>query len=185
LKASKNIHFYLIIIVLIWIASFLLLGKGQIVNFFSKIINPEIKEEEYNHRFGDNDCSEKSENLSKSEFVINKDSTVEVLSEMFVKSSFAKEEENIKSILSEKTSYIKSPDDSSFLRCVDGEQHVEGYMATDKILNGFRQKWAYIEGDEAIVGMEILLEGEKAPLLWCLYYKKVNGVWKLYMLENE
>ena len=185
MKGNKNIRFYLIIVMIIWIISFFSLGKGHIGNFFAKLVNPEISENEYNHKFGDNECIEKSENLNKSEFVINKDSTVEVLSEMFVKSSFAKNEDNIKAILSEKTSYIKSPDDSSFLRCVDGEQHIEGYMATDKILNGFRQKWAYIEGEEAIVGMEILLEGEKKPLLWCLYYKKINGVWKLYMLENE
>lgn len=170
---------------IIWIISFFPLGKGYIGNFFARLVNPEISENEYKDYFNNSAEIGSGENLNESEFVINKDSTIEVLSEMFVKYSFAKDEDNIKAILSEKTSYIKSPDDSSFLRCVDGEQHVEGYMATDKTLTGFRQKWAYIEGDEAIVGMEIILEGEKSPLLWCLYYKKINGVWKLYMLENE
>ena len=113
------------------------------------------------------------------------DDSIESLSESFLKYCFARDEKNIESMLAENTFYIKSSDGSSFIRCINGEQHVEGYMATDKSLSEYRNKWNYVEKDTAISGMEIILEGHDKPLIWYLYFKKQKGLWKLYMLENE
>lgn len=182
MKISKNIRFFLAIVLVIWVLSFFGLSlfsisKGYINHFFTKIINPEVKQNE------NQDHSEIDEEYEQNE--IKEDVSAEILSERFVKYSFDKDEENIKKMLADKTFYIKSSDGSFFIRYIDGDQHVEGYMATDRSLSNFRQKWYYAEDNEAISGMEIILEEEQKPLTWYLYFKKENGIWKLFMLENE
>lgn len=113
------------------------------------------------------------------------DEVIRGLSEKFITYCFAKSENNIDALLSQNTDYIKSPDGSSFIRYTDGHQHIEGYMATDKSLIDYKQRWCYVEGDTALAGLEITLEGSSKPVIWYLHYKRENGQWKLYMLENE
>lgn len=182
MKLRRNIRLLIPIILSVFVLSlfglsFFSFSRGYFNHFFSKIVNPDIIEEaEYNQA----EVIEKHE-----EDVFDEDINPEILGERFVTYSFAKDEENIKKMLVAKTFYIKSPDGSSFIRRTDGEQHVEGYMATDKILSGSRQKWFYSEGNEAIIGTEIIVEGEEKPLIWYMYFRKTTDGWKLYMLENE
>jgi hypothetical protein len=152
-------------------------SRGYINHFFAKIVNPDMEQEE-------EDVQVKAQEKYE-EDVFDEELSPEVLAERFVKYGFAKDEESIKKFLADKTFYIISPDGSAFIRRIDGEQHVEGYMATDKALSNYRQKWFYTEEDEAILGLEIAVEGQIKPLTWYLYFKKVKNVWKLYMLENE
>ena len=113
LKTSKNIRFFLAIVLVIWVLSFFGLSlfsisKGYINHFFTKIINPEVKQNE------NQDHSEIDEEYEQNE--IKEDVSAEILSERFVKYSFDKDEENIKKMLADKTFYIKSSDSSSFIR---------------------------------------------------------------------
>lgn len=182
MKITKNIRLLVPIILSVLILSLFGLSlfsfsRGYFNHFFSKIVNPDIVEEPENIQVEVNDKHE--------EDVFDEDVTPETLGERFVKYSFAKDEESIKKLLSDKTFYIKSPDGSSFIRRTGDEQHVEGYMATDKVLSKFRQKWFYSEGNEAIIGMEIIVEGEVEPLNWYIYFRRTTEGWRLYMLENE
>ena len=181
MKVFKNLHFMLAVILMVLVLSLFSLtlfpfSRGYINHFFAKIVNPDTEEEE--------GIQVKAEEKHE-EDVFEEDMSPKVLTERFIEYSFAKDEENIKKMLADKTFYILSPDGSAFIRRVDGEQHVEGYMATDKALSSYRQKWFYTEEDEAILGLEIAVLGQIKPLTWYLYFKKVQGTWKLYMLENE
>lgn len=183
MKAFKNLHFMSAVIIMVMVLLFFSMSlfpfsRGYINHFFAKIVNPDIIEEE------EEGIQVKSEEKHE-EDVFEEDMSPEVLAERFIRYSFAKDEEDIQKMLANKTFYILSPDGSAFIRRVDGEQHVEGYMATDKALSSYRQKWFYTEEDEAILGLEIAVEGQIKPLTWYLYFKKVQGTWKLYMLENE
>lgn len=111
--------------------------------------------------------------------------TIENISKKFITNCFARNETNVNSMLSKDTDYIKSPDGSSFIRYTGEGLLVEGYMDTDKNLVDYRQRWCYVEGDKAMAGIEITLKGQDVPVIWYLYYKKENGQWKLYMLEND
>ncbi|SHJ07963.1 hypothetical protein [Lutispora thermophila] len=111
--------------------------------------------------------------------------TIENISKKFINSCFARNESNVVSLLAKETDYIRSPDGSSFIRYTGDGLLVEGYMDTDKNLADYRQRWCYIEGDKALAGVEITLKGQDVPVIWYLYYKKENGQWKLYMLEND
>lgn len=182
MKIYRNIRFIIILCLvagaLFFLRSSLLsLSKGYINHFFTNLKKPEIVEDG-----GQKDAKLDDEN--KQDKNRDGDSLV-ILSENFVKYSFDKDEKNIKSMLANNTFYIKSLDGSSFLRCINGEQHVEGYMATDKNLSEYKQKWFYTEDDTAISGMEIVVENHDKPLIWYLYFKKEKGLWKLFMLENE
>ncbi len=183
MKIKKDIRFYLLIVVIVWIASFFSIGKEGIGHYFINMLKPHAYAKEEELELQSVDSTEVNE--KNTEGSIKEELSVEILSLEFVKYSFAKDEKSINSILSDNTSYVVSPDGSSFIRCTEGGQHVEGYMATDKILLAFKQKWIYAEEDEAITGMEIVLKEEKKPLIWYLHFKKVNGIWKLFMLENE
>ncbi len=182
MKITKNIRLLIPVILSILVLSlfglsFFSFSRGYFNHFFSKIVNPDIVQ--------DAEITQVEVNEKNEEDVFDEDISPEVLSEKFIKYSFAKDEENIEKLLSDKTFYIKSPDGSSFIRRTGGEQHVEGYMATDKVLSKFRQKWFYSEGNEAIIGMEIIVEGEEKPYIWYMYFKKTTDGWRLYMLENE
>lgn len=111
--------------------------------------------------------------------------TIENISKRFITYCFARNETNVNSMLAKDTDYIKSPDGSSFIRYTGEGLLVEGYMDTDKNLVDCRQRWCYIEGDNAMAGVEITLKGQEVPVIWYLYYKKENGQWKIYMLEND
>ncbi len=189
MKFSKNMKLFLTVGAIVWIVTLLsislLMNKGYLEHFFAKVINPEIKGNEKIDEIkpiGDKELNTAPESTSAD---APDNTSVLGLSEIFIKYSFDKDEEKIKALLSDKTHYIISPDGSSFIRFVDGNQHVEGYMATDKILSKYRQKWFYSEESEALSGMEITVEGEEKPLIWYLYFKKAGGAWKLFMLENE
>jgi len=110
---------------------------------------------------------------------------IENISKQFVINCFARNESNINSLLSKETSYIRSPDGSSFIRYTGDGLLVEGYMDTDKNLAEYRQRWCYVEKDKALAGVEIKLKGNNAPIIWYLHFKKENGEWKLFMLEND
>lgn len=182
MRINRNIRFMIILCFLVGILVFLkpylfTISKEYINHFFTNLKRPEIVEDE-----GQKDIKLDDENKQDK----NRDGdSIVILSENFVKYSFDKDEKNIKSMLANNTFYIKSSDGSSFLRCINGEQHVEGYMATDKNLSEYKQKWFYTEDDTAISGMEIVLKDYDNPLIWYLYFKKEKGLWKLFMLENE
>lgn len=154
---------------------FIFINKGYLGRLSTHIKKFQIEK--------DINLEQKSES-EKSEAGIT-DEVIEDMSENFITSSFARNEHSINTLLSTDTAYIRSPDGSSFIRYTDGQQHVEGYMATDKNLADYRQRWCYIEGNTALAGVEINLEGSSRPVVWYLHYKKENGQWKLYMLENE
>lgn len=182
LRIGRNVRFMLVLGAILGVFSFMAptlfnMSKGYINNFFAKKIMPEIQNDDEHSKINSNE----EENINKNAG----DDSVESLSESFVRYCFARDEKNIESMLAENTFYIKSSDGSSFIRCINGEQHVEGYMATDKSLSEYRNRWHYVEEDTAISGMEIILEGRDKSLIWYLYFKKQNGLWKLYMLENE
>lgn len=181
LRIKENILLMLVVGIVAWALLFFsprlfAVSKGYINNFFLKKITPEIQKDGGRDKTNIDD-----ENLDKNA----EDDSVESLSERFVRFCFARDEKNIKALLADNTFYIKSSDGSSFIRCINGEEHIEGYMATDKSLFEFRERWHYVEEDAAISGMEIILEGRDKALIWYLYFKKQNGLWKLYMLENE
>lgn len=178
----RNIRLMLVLGIIIWVLlffapSFYTMSKEYVNNFFARIIKPETQKNGEKNKFRLDD-EKKSDKKTE-------DDSIDSLSERFVKYCFARDEKNIKHMLADNTFYIKSSDGSSFLRCINGEQHVEGYMATDKNLSECRQRWQYVEEDAAMCGVEIILEGHNKPITWYLYFIKQNGVWKLFMLENE
>ncbi len=187
LRIIRNTRFMLLlamiaVILLFFGPTLFTVGKGYINHFFTNMIKPEIQKD---GRGSEVKIDDDNKNDGSIENYPAENDSIENLSERFVRYCFARNEKNIKSMLADNTFYIKSPDGSSFLRYIEGEQHVEGYMATDKNLFQCRQRWFYTEDDTAISGMEIILEGNNKPLIWYLYYKKQNGLWKLFMLENE
>jgi len=110
---------------------------------------------------------------------------IENIAESFVMNCFARNESNINALLSKDTSYIRSPDGSSFIRYTGDGLLVEGYMDTDKNLEEYRQRWCYVENDKALAGVELKLKGNKTPIIWYLHFKKEDNQWKLFMLEND
>lgn len=113
------------------------------------------------------------------------DYLIEKKSLEFVITAFLRDDEEMKRLLAKGTSYVLLPDGDSYIRYIDKEQHVEGYMATDKALVRVKHKW-YVEGDSGTItsGIELLIQGEKTPQTWFLHFKKVFGQWKIFMLEN-
>lgn len=164
---------------LVFSAAFFFAGKGYFGQLFTNIKKPKVEENADPGKKPESDIS-----MEKSEKDII-DETIEKMSQNFVASCFARDEHIINGLLSKDAAYIKSPDGSSFIRYTGGGQLIEGYMATDKGLADFRQRWCYTEGETAMAGVEITLEGNNKPVVWYLHYKKENGQWKLFMLENE
>jgi hypothetical protein len=81
--------------------------------------------------------------------------------------------------------HVVSKDKSSYIRYASEDLHVEGYMATDRNLLQVRQDWYVVQDDDTITsGVEVEIEGEKAPQIWYIHYKKSFGKWKIFMLEN-
>jgi len=104
----------------------------------------------------------------------------------FVIAAFGRDDIRLRQLLAPSAKYIKSKDGSSFIRCVENGTHVEGYMATDKVLNKTNQRWHIQEEDQTITcSMEVYIENNKSPQLWYIHFKKVQDDWKIYMLEND
>ena len=183
MKTYKNIRFIVatcfIVIILTFLSPSLLgldKGKSYINHFFTSFKKPKIIQDE----------AEKNRTIEEDRKDKNTESDSLVhLSKDFVKYSFEKDEKGLQSLLSHDTFYIRSPDGSSFLRYVNDGIHVEGYMATDRSLSSYRQRWFFTENDTAVSGMEIKLRDKEDPLIWFLHFKKEDGVWKIFMLENE
>lgn len=103
----------------------------------------------------------------------------------FVRAAFERDKARVVDMLSEDAEYIVSEDKSSYLRYTIPNLHVEGYMATDRKLLQVRQSWYVIEDDGTITSeVEVSIEGEDAPQLWYIHYRKSFGQWKIFMLEN-
>ena len=103
----------------------------------------------------------------------------------FVQSAFSMDKAGVARMLSEDAEYIVSEDKSSYLRYTTQDLHVEGYMATDKKLVQVRQSWYVIEDDGTITSeVEVFIEGEAAPQIWYIHYRRSFGQWKIFMLEN-
>ncbi len=164
---------------LAFLAAFFFADKGYFGQLFTNIKKPKIEE---NADPGKNSESDISMGKSEKDII---DETIEKMSQSFVASCFARDEYIINGLLSKDAAYIKSPDGSSFIRYTGGGQLIEGYMATDRRLADYRQRWCYTEGETAMAGVEITLEGNNKPVVWYLHYKKENGQWKLFMMENE
>ncbi len=103
----------------------------------------------------------------------------------FVITAFLHDSEKMERLLARGTTYVLLPEGDSYIRYIDKEQHVEGYMATNKRLLKVKHKW-YVEGEKGTVtsGIELLLMDEKAPQTWFLHFRKVFSHWKVFMLEN-
>ena len=103
----------------------------------------------------------------------------------FVRAAFSGDKDKVVSMLSKDAVYMVSEDKSSYIRYVNKDLHVEGYMATDRKLVQVRQSWYVIADDGTITsGVEVTIEGEQAPQIWFIHYKKSLGQWKIFMLEN-
>jgi len=167
------------------------LGKnhlGQLLTIIKKSpIYNRIADNKDSEKNMDKDMEKKPDNRKVAEKSSDEPikETIENISRKFITNCFARNETNVNSMLSKDTDYIKSPDGSSFIRYTGEGLLVEGYMDTDKNLVDCRQRWCYIEGDNAMAGVEITLKGQDVPVIWYLYYKKENGQWKIYMLEND
>jgi hypothetical protein len=107
-------------------------------------------------------------------------------SDEFIEAVFQKDNTAIDKLLDDSARYIKSKDGSSFIRYIDNEIHVEGYMATDKKLLKAKQRWHVLEDDNTVTcSMEIYIEDMESPQLWYLHFKQVKSDWKIYMVEND
>lgn len=103
----------------------------------------------------------------------------------FVKAAFERDKAKVAGMLCEGTMHVVSKDKSSYIRYASEDLHVEGYMATDRNLLQVRQDWYVVQDDDTITsGVEVEIEGEKAPQIWYIHYKKSFGKWKIFMLEN-
>ena len=103
----------------------------------------------------------------------------------FVQAAFDRDKAKVENMLCKGTMYVISEDDSSYIRYTSGDLHVEGYMATDRKLVQVRQSWHITEDDGTITsGVEVFIEGEEAPQIWYIHYKRSFGRWKIFMLEN-
>lgn len=103
----------------------------------------------------------------------------------FVRAAFRRDRDKVAGMLSEDTEYLISKDNSSYIRYVTENLHVEGYMATDKKLEVVRHNWYVIENDGTITsGVQVKIEGEKDFQTWYIHYRKSFDEWKVYMLEN-
>lgn len=103
----------------------------------------------------------------------------------FVQAAFDGDKAKVADMLCESTVYLVSEDKSSYIRYSAEDLLVEGYMATDRKLVLVRQNWCVIEDDGTITsGVEVEIEGEKAPQIWYIHYKRSFGQWKIFMLEN-
>lgn len=112
-------------------------------------------------------------------------SLIEAKSCDFVRAAFNRDKDKVDSMLVEDAEFIITGNNSSFIRYVSGDLHVEGYMATDKKLLQVRQAWYVTEDDGTITsGVEVAIEGEEALQVWYIHYMKSFGQWKVYMLEN-
>ncbi|MGI5997100.1 MAG: hypothetical protein ACOX89_00400 [Lutispora sp.] len=173
----------LVIICLAFFGTSFALGKDHLGQLFTIIKKSPI----YNRNMNNKDMGKKPDDGKMAEKSADEPikETIENISKKFITNCFARNESNVNSLLSKDTDYIKSPDGSSFIRYTGDGLLVEGYMDTDKNLADYRQRWCYIEGDKALAGVEITLKGHEVPVIWYLYYKKENGQWKIYMLEND
>lgn len=113
------------------------------------------------------------------------DYLIEKKSLEFVITAFSRDAKKMGSLLAKGTAYILLPEGDSYIRYISGEQHVEGYMATDKALLEVKHKW-YVEGDRGTIisGLELRIEEETAPQTWFIHFRKVFGQWRVFMLEN-
>jgi len=103
----------------------------------------------------------------------------------FVQAAFDGDKSKITDMLCEGTMYVVSEDKSSYIRYAAEDLHVEGYMATNRKLLKVRQNWYVVEDDGTITSeVEVEIEGEKAPQVWYIHYKRSFGQWKIFMLEN-
>ena len=103
----------------------------------------------------------------------------------FVQAAFERDRSKVERMLCKDTMYVVSEDNSSYIRYTSGDLHVEGYMATDRKLVQVRQSWHITEDDGTITsGVEVFIEGEEAPQIWYIHYKRSFGRWKIFMLEN-
>ena len=103
----------------------------------------------------------------------------------FVRAAFDRDKAKVGSMLSKDTEYLIMKDNSSYIRYVSGDLHVEGYMATDRKLVQVRQSWHVIADDGTITsGVEVAIEGDKSIQVWYIHYMKSLGEWKIFMLEN-
>ena len=107
-------------------------------------------------------------------------------STQFIAAAFNKDRATLDLLLDKSTKYIMSADGSSFIRYIEDDVHVEGYMATDKRLIKSNQRWHVSETDKTVTcSMEVYIEGSSAPQLWYLHFRKADNDWKLFMLEND
>lgn len=168
---------------LVFFSTSFALGKDHLGQLFTLIKKSPI----YNRIMDNKDTEKRPDERKVAEKLSDEPikETIENISKKFITNCFARNESNVNSLLSKDTDYIKSPDGSSFIRYTGEGLLVEGYMDTDKNLSDYRQRWCYIEGDKALAGVEINLKGQNVPVIWYLYFKKENGQWKLYMLEND
>lgn len=103
----------------------------------------------------------------------------------FVRAAFSRNKEKVDGMLTSDAEYLVMEDNSSYIRYISGDLHVEGYMATDRKLVQVRQSWYVIEDDGTITsGVEVAIEGEKYIQVWYIHYMKSLGQWKIFMLEN-
>jgi hypothetical protein len=103
----------------------------------------------------------------------------------FVRAAFSRDKVKIGSMLARDAEYLITEDNSSYIRYISGDLHVEGYMATDRKLVQVRQSWYVIANDGTITsGVEVAIEGEKLTQIWYIHYMKSFGQWKIFMLEN-
>ena len=103
----------------------------------------------------------------------------------FVRAAFVRDKAKVDGMLTRDAEYLVMEDNSSYIRYVSGDLHVEGYMATDRKLVQVRQSWYVIEDDGTITsGVEVAIEGEKSIQVWYIHYMKSFGQWKIFMLEN-
>lgn len=113
------------------------------------------------------------------------DTLINAKSREFVRLAFERDRGKIRKMLLKNTEYIVAENNSSYVRFTSDEIHVEGYMATDKKLISVTPKWHVKEADGTVTsGVEVEIEGEKAPQVWYIHYRKSFGQWKIYMLEN-
>lgn len=103
----------------------------------------------------------------------------------FVRAAFSRDKAKIDDMLTRDAEYLVAENNSSYIRYVSGDLHVEGYMATDRKLVQVSQGWYVPEDDGTITsGVEVTIEGEKSTQVWYIHYIKCLGQWKIFMLEN-
>jgi len=103
----------------------------------------------------------------------------------FVKAAFERDNRKVADMLCEGSMHVVCGDKSSYIRYASEDLHVEGYMATDRNLLQVRQDWYVVQDDNTITsGVEVNIQGEEAPQMWYIHYKKSFGKWKIFMLEN-